>query len=115
MKQNMLSPGSNMRWESSRMMLPEHREALLARKREQLKVKKPMLDQQQIEEFESLIRDSIEFVFPLEFKVYDDGHFREITGLVDYINIRTNQLHVVDSKGDTNLIKFVDIVDLRSN
>jgi methyl coenzyme M reductase subunit D len=102
-----------MRWESSRMMLPEHREALLARKRGKLKVEKPMLDQQQIEELEQLIRDSMEFVFPLEFKVYDSGFFREVTGLVDYINIQTKQLHVVDSKGDTNLVKFMDIVDIK--
>jgi hypothetical protein len=37
-KDNMLTPDSNMRWESSRMMLPEHREALLARKKKQMKV-----------------------------------------------------------------------------
>lgn len=32
---NKLTPGSNMRWESSRMVLPEHREALLQHKGDQ--------------------------------------------------------------------------------
>ncbi|ALC83930.1 MULTISPECIES: YolD-like family protein [Bacillus] len=115
MKSNMLTPGSNMRWESSRMMLPEHREALLARKKEQMKVEKPELDEQQIENMETLISESMEFVFPLLFKVYDDGHFREVAGLVEYINERTKHLHVVDSKDDTNFIRFEDIVDLKKN
>jgi hypothetical protein len=35
----MLTPGSNMRWVSSRrMMLAEHREALLAHKKKQMKI-----------------------------------------------------------------------------
>lgn len=112
---NILTPGSNMKWESSRMMLPEHRETLLARKKEQLKVIKPELDEQKIEVIENLIRESMEFVFPLQFLLYDDGHFREVTGLVDYINVRTKQLHVVDNKGDTDLVKFIDIVDVKRN
>ncbi|MBP1083002.1 MULTISPECIES: YolD-like family protein [Bacillus] len=55
----------------------------------------------------------MELVFPLQFIVYDDGHFRDVTGLVEYISGRTKQLHVVDNKGDTNLVKFIDIVDVR--
>ncbi|MGG3626439.1 YolD-like family protein [Bacillus gobiensis] len=55
----------------------------------------------------------MELVFPLQFIVYDDGHFRDVTGLVEYINERTKQLHVMDSKGDTNLIKFMDVVNIK--
>lgn len=33
MNPNKLTPGYNIMWESSRMMLPEHREQLLAQKR----------------------------------------------------------------------------------
>ncbi|MGG3642052.1 YolD-like family protein [Bacillus gobiensis] len=112
-KGNMLTPDSNMRWESSRMMLPEHREAILARKKAQMKVEKPAFDEQQIEDMENLICESMEFVFPLQFKVYDNGYFREVTGLVEYINGRTKQLHVVDIKGDTTFIRFEDIVDFK--
>ncbi|MGG3626294.1 YolD-like family protein [Bacillus gobiensis] len=95
------------------MMLPEHRETLLARKRELQKCEKPALDQQQIVDFENLIRESMEYVFPLSFKLYDGRFLREVTGLVDYINGRTKRLHVVDRKGDTNFIRFEDIVDVK--
>lgn len=85
MKQNMLSPGSNMRWESSRMMLPEHKEALLARKQDQKKVEKPQLDEQQIEDLEMLIQQSHEYKFALSIELYDDGLFREIEEVVELI------------------------------
>ncbi|MGG3571224.1 YolD-like family protein [Bacillus gobiensis] len=112
-KGNMLTPDSNMRWESSRMMLPEHLEALLAHKKKQMKVEKPELNEQKIEDIENLIRESMEFVFPLQFKVYDSGYFREVKGLVEYINGRTKRLHVVDRKGDTNFIRYEDIVGVK--
>ncbi|MBP1080976.1 MULTISPECIES: YolD-like family protein [Bacillus] len=67
MKVTMLTPGSNIIWESSRMMLPEHREALVARKREILLVEKPELYQQHFEDMENIIHESMEFVFPLQF------------------------------------------------
>lgn len=113
MKQNMLSPGSNMRWESSRMMLPEHVEALRARKYEQLKVEKPALDEQQIQDFEMLIQQSYECKFALAFELYDDGFFREIEGVVSHINPQRKLLHVKDILGDTNVIMFEDIVDVK--
>lgn len=36
----------NVLWESSRMFLPEHREQLLARRKEKERVEKPILDEQ---------------------------------------------------------------------
>lgn len=53
--------------------------------------------------------------FRYSLMVCDDGHFREITRLVDYINKQTKQLHVVDNNGDANLVKFIDIVDVKRN
>ncbi len=44
MKQNKLTQGSNMRWESSRMTLPEHVEEILLWRNERDKVQKPQLD-----------------------------------------------------------------------
>jgi hypothetical protein len=50
----------------------------------------------------------------LQITVYDDGFFREIEGCVYCINPYNKQLHVKDLKGDTNFIKFEDIVDVKS-
>ncbi|MGG3573885.1 hypothetical protein ABES80_15620 [Bacillus gobiensis] len=49
MKQNMLSSGLNMRWESSRMMFGKLCGPI---KIEQMKIEKPALDEQQTEDIE---------------------------------------------------------------
>lgn len=102
-----------MRWESSRMMLPEHREALLARKKEQMKVEKPVLDEQQIEDFEMLIQQSYEYKFALSIELYDDGFFWGVEGVVSHINTQRELLHIKDIVGDTNIVMFGDIVDVK--
>lgn len=50
MKINKLTPNSNLRWESSRMMLPEHVEAINRHNIDKLRIKQPVLDEQEIEE-----------------------------------------------------------------
>ncbi|MGG3662508.1 YolD-like family protein [Bacillus gobiensis] len=45
--------------------------------------------------------------------MYDDGFFREIEGDVHCINPYNKQLYVKDMKGDTNFIRFEDIVDVK--
>lgn len=106
----MLRDRGNIKWTS--LMLPGHVSMLKRELLESKKVSRPQLDEQQIEDMENLIRESMAFVFPLQFTVYDDGYFREVKGLVDYINGRTKQLHVVDNKGDTNLVNFSDIINI---
>lgn len=44
---NKLTIGSNMMWESSWMMLPEHKERIRQHQRDLLKEEKPTLDDQQ--------------------------------------------------------------------
>lgn len=50
MNPNKLTPGYNIMWESSRMMLPEHREQLLAQKRKKKEYTPPPLSTDQLEE-----------------------------------------------------------------
>ena len=47
MKHSKLTPGHNLFWESSRMMLPEHREQFLEHRRGLGKACQPILDEQQ--------------------------------------------------------------------
>lgn len=60
MKVNKLSKGYNLRWESSRMMLPEHREQLLEEKRKQQEFILPLLEPDQLEEMNHVIVRSME-------------------------------------------------------
>lgn len=56
---NKLSKGHNLRWESSRMMLPEHREQLLKERRKHLEFNPPILDENQLEEINYVIMKAI--------------------------------------------------------
>ncbi|WP_152654520.1 YolD-like family protein [Oceanobacillus sp. CFH 90083] len=59
MKPNKLTSGSNLLWESSRMMLPEHKEVLQRHKKELNKRIKPILDEQQVELFSQSIAEAM--------------------------------------------------------
>jgi hypothetical protein len=107
----MLRDRGNIKWTS--LMLPDHVSMLKRELVESKIVKKPVLDEQQIEDIENLICESMEFIFPLVFILYDDGFFREVEGDVHCINPYNKQLHVKDLKGDTNFIRFEDIVDVK--
>ncbi|MFK4997714.1 YolD-like family protein [Bacillus sp. N9] len=57
---NKLTPGYNLLWESSRMMLPEHRDQLLKERKKQEEFHPPILDEQQLEEINIAITQSFE-------------------------------------------------------
>ncbi|WP_332634679.1 YolD-like family protein [Halalkalibacter flavus] len=55
---NKVTKGSNMRWEGSRMMLPEHVEGLQHQKEEKTKVPRHELDEQELQEVGTVIMNS---------------------------------------------------------
>ncbi|MCJ7839388.1 YolD-like family protein [Lederbergia sp. NSJ-179] len=60
MRPNKLTVGYNLRWESSRMMLPEHREQLLQEQRNQKVFQMPSLHEDQLQEINRILRVAIE-------------------------------------------------------
>ncbi|MGG3641433.1 YolD-like family protein [Bacillus gobiensis] len=107
----MLRDRKNIKWTS--LMLPGHVAMLKKELLESKKINRPVLDEQQIEDMENLICESMEYIFSLQIKVYDDGFFREIEGYVHCLNPYNKQLHLKDLNGDTNFIKFKDIVSVQ--
>ncbi|MCY9152509.1 YolD-like family protein [Bacillus haynesii] len=102
------------------MMLPEHVGLLRELESNQNKVKRPVLDTSQIEDMEMIISEAMEFNNPVQFSVFkplqmlngpETGEIVQIEGHIHCINQLQKLFHVVDSKGDTNLIKFEDIVN----
>ncbi|MEK3887735.1 YolD-like family protein [Bacillus sp. FSL K6-3431] len=65
MKINKLTPGYNLRWESSRMVLPEHKEQILSHGIDKEKIKRPILDEYQFEEIDEEIHTAIGFHYLL--------------------------------------------------
>ncbi|QNT74996.1 YolD-like family protein [Bacillus licheniformis] len=105
------------------MMLPEHVGLLRELESNQNKVKRPVLDMSQIEDMEMIISEAMEFNTQLQFTIFkplpflngaDTGELINIEGKIHYINHIRKVFHVVDSKGDTNLIKFEDIVKVEA-
>ncbi|MGG1238488.1 YolD-like family protein [Bacillus sonorensis] len=101
------------------MMLPEHVSLLRELESNHNRVKRPVLDMAQIEDMERVICEAMEFNSTVQFSVFkplpflngaDTGEIVQIEGHIHYINQIRKFFHVVDSKGDTNLIKFEDVV-----
>lgn len=111
MKGNKLTPGSNLRWESSRMILPEHREQWLHHQKKQPKQKKPELDPQRWEELEWLLGDAMRNDDPLRFTYWRDGFFFELIGKCHYINHFQKQFHLMtDDK--IEYLRFEELADI---
>lgn len=82
-------------FESSRMILPEHREAMLRHQREQQRRGKPIMDEQAIEEIVRTLAQSFHEKVQVDlvvFSPFDDEHY---SGVVIGIN---------QSRGRVNLL-----------
>jgi hypothetical protein len=99
----------NGQWESSRMMLPEHREAILERNRALKKREKPELDEQAQEEVVRAIGVSMWLSLPMTFTLYDEMADYELTGVAVKID-QLNRMVKVCTEEDETWIKFNDIV-----
>ncbi|RKD75208.1 YolD-like protein [Sinobaca qinghaiensis] len=112
MAENKLTLGSNMRWESMRMILPEHKDAWEKRRASSMHVPKPILDEHKWDELELLLHEAFEHRIFLEFTYWEDGHFITFTGECVYINMMDKQFHV-KNKEDICYIKFGCLKDLK--
>ena len=82
MKSNKLTPTSNLRWESSRMILPEWRKQWLQRQEAQTWQEPPELDDQMIEEVMQMIHDGMAYTWLLDVTYWQNGQFHTATGYV---------------------------------
>lgn len=109
---NKLSKGSNMRWESSRMTLPEYVDKILSWQDEQKYIKKPGLDQQKIEDINEALYIAIEFNRTITFTLWTDGEFNKITGKLHFMDEVNQRVHLVDTGERVNKIDYGSIVEV---
>lgn len=107
---NKIPPGSNMRWEASRIMLPEHINALRKRKIEQKKVEKPILDEQEWEIIEQNIAYAMGETLPLEIRYFRDGFIITLVGFALYFDTPNKILRFEDKNGDRRNLFFGNIL-----
>lgn len=98
--------------ESSRMILPEHREAILAQQAKLLEKEKPTLDQQELEmiyghlnqSFHERVRVKVTVFDPIEDKVYE--------GIVSVVNTFLKEIKLVFEDGNWKYIKWDSIISV---
>ncbi|MEI4790671.1 YolD-like family protein [Bacillus sp. FJAT-53060] len=104
----MLRDRGTIKWTA--MMLPEHVTRLKHDLAETQKTDKPIIDEQQIEEFESIIAYAMGVNKPVSFSVYNSGRIDNLIGHTQYINYEKKMLHIKDLSHETHFIIFDDIV-----
>jgi len=110
-KPNKLTPGSNVFWESSRMMLPEHKRELVAHRGELKKHSKPELDEQEIEDIVHKIGESLEYRSEITLTIYDEYSNQQETGYVIRVDERRAMVLLQAADGE-QWIKFSLIISV---
>lgn len=99
----------NKLWEGSRMFLPEHKQAILERKKTQKKAGRPLLDEQQLEEMNQLIIFSKKKHLPVHITYLQDGFFKDATGYADQFYDTSQVLRMIDMSMNSLTLKVIDI------
>lgn len=86
--------GGNGRWESNRIILPEHRQEILRHAEEKKKKPRPYIDSDQIEEFEQLIQDSFGTGKELRISIFQEYEDRTIIGSVLRIDVYGRRVRI---------------------
>jgi hypothetical protein len=107
---NKLTPNSNLRWESSKMMLPEHVEAINKHNFDKLRIEQPVLDEQEIEEIGRKIGESLENHSPISVSYYQSGFINEMKGIVTKLEPYTRQITLMDYEYDQHKLNFDNVV-----
>ncbi|MFD1128589.1 YolD-like family protein [Paenibacillus provencensis] len=94
MKGNKLAPGSNMFWESSRMMLPEHREAFVEHERVHDRNDRFYLDDQEKEIVNRALLVSFQQRLLVNVQLYDEYEDRRVIGVVEMVDTRLRRFKV---------------------
>lgn len=100
-------------WESSRIILPEHRSAIRQHRTELRKRTRPELDEQRWEELQIAISDAVESKQPVAVRcwgVYED----EIhVGVIERVDVLTRRLRIVGER-ETVWVPLGEIVNIES-
>lgn len=96
--------------ESSRMMLPEHKQRIIQDEREQQRIEKPVLDEQEWELIDIALYHSMEDHAPVTLTLYDP--FKELLykGIVMQVDRQLKRIKLRWSDEDWDWIDMSDII-----
>lgn len=102
-----------IKWQG--FFMPEHKKMLKEAEIEDMKLKKPTLDEGQLQEINDLLVQSVQDELEIILTLWFDGFIEEIGPLVIYkIDPYQRKLHVRYNKG-TQIFRFDSIIGARSN
>lgn len=107
---NKLTPGSNMRYESMRMILPEQRKALQQMEVDRQKVPRPYLSEDELAEIQQTLLHVIKTREFVEIRYYRDGFIKRKICTVAKLDPFSKLMQVYDGFGLGYRIPFADVV-----
>lgn len=99
-----------MRWESSRMILPEHVQALRRHLHDLQKTNRPQLDEQEQAEINRTLRTAAEKRQPVTVRYYKDGFIKTMHGCLSLPDMPGEPLRISDDFGISWKIACRDLV-----
>ncbi|MEK5060457.1 hypothetical protein BK126_04320 [Paenibacillus sp. FSL H7-0326] len=96
--------------ESSRMIMPEHRQAFIDRQLEKTKRSKPIIDEQEMQLIERALVDSYNQRELVELVVFDSFENKHLLGIVSTIDTYKRRIKLTTSKDDFVWVELRDIL-----
>jgi hypothetical protein len=97
-------------WESSRIIIPEHKEAYLKLMKDRQRRGKPELDDQEVQLIEHALIESYNSRQPVTVVVFSPFDDAELTGVVTSINTARREVKLFRDEDDFSWIKLEDII-----
>lgn len=101
-------------FESSRMILPEHRDAWIRMANTNLARFKPTLDDQEIQQIEYEIVRSYNKRIKIKLVLFDPYEDKEVSGVVVALNTYKRELKLMTSEDDWEWIYIKDVISASS-
>lgn len=101
----------NLLWESSRMMLPEHKEALLERNRKQKELPPPLLGEDQLVELNHVILQSVDHDLAVTITYATREYPKQFWGWITKVDPQQRFIKIINDK-DILTVKFEFILNV---
>ncbi|CQR48202.1 YolD-like protein [Paraliobacillus sp. PM-2] len=109
MKPNKLTPGYNIMWESSRMILPEHKAILRKHQKEQKKYERPIFDEQQLAQLSEEVSLAFYKQSEVQIETYHPQQSIYLTGEIKKIDQQQQAIKIVNNEM-VDWISFNDVL-----
>jgi hypothetical protein len=99
------------KWASS-FMMPEHMKMLRTYYKEETRIKKPILDEQKLDEMNEVICSAMEWNEKVKVDIYDEYQEKVVEGYIHYVDPLKGEIRVKDEKDDVHFIPINDILNI---